>query len=1456
MRRILRPVLASLFLAATPALPAYGQEAAPGASPVRLPGHVLSALPKAKRVPATRELSSAEPIGLTVVLRRSDPAGYERYLREVYDPGSGTFRRFLTPREVSDRFGPTPEDYAAVQAHFESHGLTVTEGSANRLTLTLRGSRAETERALAVTIGDYALGERVFHANESDPALPAAVAPKVEAIAGLSSLGRPRPVGGQEALSWACVVVGGFALRYPIPSPLAKAMFWGICTWWKWAAWCWTDDNYMKTPGYQIFWPLFDSLTDWISAQSQAARSELPAPRGAVTGAGQRVGILAYDSFRPSDVADWLSLFFHSTDRLANVSSVHVDGGATLGTGQSEVLLDIGTVLAVAPGAQVVVYDAPSSTSWQALFNAMINGGVTIISNSWASCESQMAEADVRSLDTVLSAAAASGISVLNASGDRGSTCLDGSADTAHVPASCPSATAVGGATLTAGPGVTFGGASWWDGSTGTPPGGRGGFGVSRYFARPSYQDGHVASPMRSVPDLVALADPNLGMLICQADDGGCPTGRLYAGTSMAAPAWAGLAALLNEGLPTNIGSVNAALYPLAGTSAFHDATAMGSDFAHVGLGLANANHLHQKLRGQAPGLPTASGSLVSSVIPADLVGSGSLDLPADGSAGAGVQVTLLDASGHVVGGKSVSLSASPGSHAVIVPASAVTSANDGTAVFTVTDLTAETVTFTATDTTDGIVLDQTATITFGVPPAASGSINGSVTTAPADGVTPVTITIELRDALDRPAPGKRVRLSQGGGHSVVSGPTPAVTDAAGKIELQATDMVEETVVYTAEDETDGLPVPGSATVTFTGGTISCVATPPTAAPGWAVMPFANGFLAQDFYYSGITFIYCPGASNPAFDDQSGAWVSDAPTGNLYRLPSTGGAASSGDVVATVGQTLNSPSFAPDGRLYAARWANGSGPFSGEVAELDRDTGAVVRTLASSLFCPIAAVDPLSGDVFYSLICFGGGAENPKVYRVLGTSGATLSVVEYASLPYGPAGGMSFGPDGTLYVAYGMPPASVARIGGTDTPQPASVTTVPGLTTRYSVTVAETQAGGAAKSLLVHDGTTLKLVDVTTAPPYTETDLAYGSDLDAGVIGPDGCLYSTGHDTIYRISPASGSCAFRPSGSSPQLTLSPSAVAPGPTQGDSVAFTATFRNVTVPAGTPVSFAVEGANAQVRLTQTDAAGSASVTLRGVAAGRDEVVATGVPSPTATALISNEVAVDWAPGPHVTWLTLSPSPTSGKAGAATTLVAGLYDVSERPVAAVVGQTVVLSVGGQSCSGVTGPDGLASCALSPTRPGVFPLTAAFAGSGSLVASSDAGLFTVTGAAATLYRTLTPCRVVETRGADGPLGGPALTAGQTRVFAVAGSCGIPATAVSISGNLTVVEPLTAGYLGAYPSDMAAILNSRINFQAGQTRANNAILFLSGDGSGGVAVLNGSGGAAHFILDVNGWFE
>jgi len=121
--------------------------------------------------------------------------------------------------------------------------------------------------------------------------------------------------------------------------------------------------------------------------------------------------------------------------------------------------------------------------------------------------------------------------------------------------------------------------------------------------------------------------------------------------------------------------------------------------------------------------------------------------------------------------------------------------------------------------------------------------------------------------------------------------------------------------------------------------------------------------------------------------------------------------------------------------------------------------------------------------------------------------------------------------------------------------------------------------------------------------------------------------------------------------------------------------------------------------------------------------------------------------------------------------------------------------------------------------------------------------------------FFSVTPCRVLDTRGTAGPYGGPALAANLSRAFALAGRCGIPASARVVAVNLTVTEPTAAGHLILYPAGEAVPLASTVNYAAGQTRANNAIAGLSP--AGALAIRCGqASGTAHVVLDVTGYFE
>jgi hypothetical protein len=141
--------------------------------------------------------------------------------------------------------------------------------------------------------------------------------------------------------------------------------------------------------------------------------------------------------------------------------------------------------------------------------------------------------------------------------------------------------------------------------------------------------------------------------------------------------------------------------------------------------------------------------------------------------------------------------------------------------------------------------------------------------------------------------------------------------------------------------------------------------------------------------------------------------------------------------------------------------------------------------------------------------------------------------------------------------------------------------------------------------------------------------------------------------------------------------------------------------------------------------------------------------------------------------------------------------------------------------------------------------------AGGGSFADSGTGLCHSALPTGPTAFHTLPPCRLLDTRSADAP----ALAAGSTRLFPAAGRCGVPETAKAIAANVTVATPSTAGDLRLSPAGAAAPLVSTVNFAAGQTRTNNAVLAL---GAGGrIAVqCDLAAGAAQLIVDVSGYFE
>ncbi|HEX6083248.1 MAG TPA: hypothetical protein VF266_01905, partial [Thermoanaerobaculia bacterium] len=91
--------------------------------------------------------------------------------------------------------------------------------------------------------------------------------------------------------------------------------------------------------------------------------------------------------------------------------------------------------------------------------------------------------------------------------------------------------------------------------------------------------------------------------------------------------------------------------------------------------------------------------------------------------------------------------------------------------------------------------------------------------------------------------------------------------------------------------------------------------------------------------------------------------------------------------------------------------------------------------------------------------------------------------------------------------------------------------------------------------------------------------------------------------------------------------------------------------------------------------------------------------------------------------------------------------------------------------------------------------------------------------------YYPLTPCRVVDTRGANSTNGGPAFGSNTTRNFQMRGFCGVPTSAKAVSLNVTVTQATQPSYLTVWPSGLTQPIVSMINFEATDPALANGII-------------------------------
>ncbi len=126
-------------------------------------------------------------------------------------------------------------------------------------------------------------------------------------------------------------------------------------------------------------------------------------------------------------------------------------------------------------------------------------------------------------------------------------------------------------------------------------------------------------------------------------------------------------------------------------------------------------------------------------------------------------------------------------------------------------------------------------------------------------------------------------------------------------------------------------------------------------------------------------------------------------------------------------------------------------------------------------------------------------------------------------------------------------------------------------------------------------------------------------------------------------------------------------------------------------------------------------------------------------------------------------------------------------------------------------------------------------------------------------VFVAIAPCRLADTRPAPTTVGGRSTPIGSAEVatFQVHGSngsCTIPAGAVAIATNVTILDPTSDSYLSVFPADVGPPNASNLNWKVGQAPTPNQVT-VDLSATGAINVFN-ERGMVNLIIDIVGYFE
>jgi subtilase family serine protease len=517
---------------------------------------------------------------MLLVLKRSaeQETALKELLNDQQDKASPSYRKWLTPEQFGQQFGPTDTDMQTITLWLQSHGFQV-GSSRGRTVLEFSGSAGQVQEAFHTTIHKYVVNSEQHWANANDPSIPTALTPAVVGVLTLHNFLKKPQV-------------------HISPHPVAAHITKG-----KRPQITFSNGAHALAPAdyntiYNIS-PVLNSNTGYEAGIGVVARSNLYVEDSGST-----------------DVNDFRNAFLPGAASYASAFNVFLNGpdpGDLGGTEEAEVTLDATWAGAIASGATVdLVVSASTNTSDGVDLSevSIIESNLEdIMTESFGSCEAETTASGAAGTAALAEQAAAQGITYLVSAGDSGAEgCDDPDTETlasgpisVNVLASTPFNTAVGGTIFNehgqtgtywnstnsaeGGSAISYISEDAWNESCtatnctdGNNPGiWAGGGGASIYSTKPSWQSGVTGIPQdnaRDVPDVSLTAATHDAYILCL--EGSCVPDSagnidlfLVGGTSASAPSFASIMGLVvNQVRLTNpgqrVGLANYVLYRLA----------------------------------------------------------------------------------------------------------------------------------------------------------------------------------------------------------------------------------------------------------------------------------------------------------------------------------------------------------------------------------------------------------------------------------------------------------------------------------------------------------------------------------------------------------------------------------------------------------------------------------------------------------------------------------------------------------------------------------------------------------------------------------------------------------------------------------------------------------------------------------------------------------------------------